>query len=149
MKDWRQFNVEELIPHAGNMMLLQRVIEFEPEKLVAEVVVRDDALFGDELSVPAWLGIEYMAQTVAALGGMKRRLAGKPINLGFLLGTRRYQCNVDRFAVGASLTVSAEHLIQDQGLGVFDCRIDAEGIAAAAKLNVYQPDAAVNRIIND
>ncbi len=144
----KAFVVEELLPHAGKMMLLNRVIEFDDETMVAEVIVRDDAMFGDEQSVPAWVGIEYMAQTIAALGGMKRRLAGKPLNLGFLLGSRRYECNVDRFFVGSVLTVSVHRLIQDQGLGVFDCTIAAEGISASAKLNVYQPDSPVNRVIS-
>ena len=143
----KKFAVEELVPHSGRMVLLNRVIEFDEENMVAEVIVRDDGLFGDGITVPAWLGIEYMAQTIAALGGMKRRLAGKPLNLGFLLGTRRYDCNLDIFPVGSVLTVSVKQLVEDQGLGVFDCRITAEGISASAKLNVYQPDSAINRVI--
>jgi len=143
----KKFAVEELVPHSGRMVLLNRVIEFDEESMVAEVIVRDDGLFGDGSTVPAWLGIEYMAQTIAALGGMKRRLAGKPLNLGFLLGTRRYDCNLDIFPVGSVLTVSVKQLVEDQGLGVFDCRITAEGISASAKLNVYQPDSAINRVI--
>ncbi|MGZ8196462.1 MAG: ApeP family dehydratase [Methylosarcina sp.] len=149
MKKWRDFPVEELVPHAGKMMLLNRVIEFEPETMVAEVIVGSGGLFGESGAVPAWVGIEYMAQTVAALGGMKRRLAGKPITLGFLLGTRRYECNVDNFSVGTILTVSVRRVMQDQGLGVFDCRIAGEGISASAKLNVYQPESATNRAITD
>jgi predicted hotdog family 3-hydroxylacyl-ACP dehydratase len=143
----KKFLVEELVPHTGKMVLLNRVIEFDEENMVAEVIVRDDGLFGDSNTVPAWLGIEYMAQTIAALGGMKRRLAGKPLNVGFLLGTRRYECNVGTFAVGSVLIVSVKRLVEDQGLGVFDCRITAEGISVAAKLNVYQPDSSVNRVI--
>ena len=143
----KKFAVEELLPHSGKMVLLNRVIEFDEEYMVAEVIVRDDGLFGDGKTVPAWLGIEYMAQTIAALGGMKRRLAGKSLNLGFLLGTRRYDCNVEIFPVGSVLTVSVKRLVEDQGLGVFDCRITAESISASAKLNVYQPDSAINRVI--
>ena len=145
----KKFAVEDLVPHSGRMVLLNRVIEFDEENMVAEVIVRDDRMFGDGNTVPAWLGIEYMAQTIAALGGMKRRLAEKPLNLGFLLGTRRYDCNVDTFAVGSVLTVSVKHLVQDQGLGVFDCCITAKGISASAKLNVYQPDSALNRVITN
>ena len=140
----KNFAVEELVPHSGRMVLLNRVIEFDEENMVAEVIVRDDGMFGDGNTVLAWLGIEYMAQTIAALGGMKRRLAGKPLDLGFLLGTRKYICNVGLFAVGSVLTVSVKRLVEDQGLGVFDCSITAEGISASAKLNVYQPDSAVN-----
>lgn len=143
----KKFAVEELLPHSGRMVLLNRVIEFDEENMVAEVIVRDDGLFGDGKTVPAWLGIEYMAQTIAALGGMKRRMAGKPLNPGFLLGTRRYECNVDIFPVKSVLTISVKRLVEDQELGVFDCRISAEGISASAKLNVYQPDSAINRVI--
>jgi predicted hotdog family 3-hydroxylacyl-ACP dehydratase len=143
----RKFAVEELVPHSGIMVLVNRVIEFDEEYMVTEVIVSDDGLFGDGNTIPAWLGIEYMAQTIAALGGMKRRLAGEPLNLGFLLGTRRYVCNVGTFAVGSILTVIIKQLVEDQGLGVFDCRISADGISASAKLNVYQPDSAINRIV--
>ena len=143
----KKFAVEELVPHSGRMVLLNRVIEFDEENMVAEVIVGDDGLFGDGKIVPAWLGIEYMAQTIAALGGMKRRLAGKPLDLGFLLGTRRYDCNVATFAVGSVLTVSVKRLVEDQGLGVFDCHIKSDGISVSAKLNVYQPDSPVNRVV--
>lgn len=142
------FAIEELLPHAGRMMLLERVISFDEESMTAEVIVRDDGLFGESGAVPAWLGIEYMAQTVAAHGGMMCKIAGRPLNLGFLLGTRRYHCNVDKFTAGTVLTVTVKRLIQDQGLGVFDCRIAGAGVAVAAQLSVYQPDSAINRAIN-
>lgn len=145
----KKFTVEDLVPHTGIMVLVNRVIEFDEENMVTEVIARDDGLFGDANTVPAWLGIEYMAQTIAAFGGMKRRLAGNPLNLGFLLGTRRYVSNVGTFSVGSVLTVSVKRLVEDQGLGVFDCRISAEGISVSAKLNVYQPDTAVNRVVTN
>lgn len=138
------FKIDELLPHAGKMVLLERVVEFDENHMIAEVIVRNDGLYGDENSVPAWLGIEYMAQTIAALGGMKRRIAEKPINPGFLLGTRRYDCNIDAFAVGSVLTVSVKCLIQEQGLGVFDCRIEGPGVYISANLNVYHPDDALD-----
>ena len=145
----KKFAVEELVPHSGKMVLLDRVIEFDEEYMVAELIVRDDGLFGDGNTVPALLGIEYMAQTIAAFGGIKRRLAGRPLDLGFLLGTRRYVCNVGTFPVGSVLTVSVKRLVEDQGLGVFDCHITSEGISVSAKLNVYQPDSAINRVITN
>ena len=140
--------VAELLPHDGQMVLLDRVIEYDQESLVAEVAVRDDGLFGDGKIVPAWLAIEYMAQTVAAHGGMMCYLEGKPINLGFLLGTRRYNCNVSTLNVGTKLTIKVERLIQDQGLGVFLCQVSGQGVDISAKLNVYLPDSEENRAID-
>ncbi len=140
--------VEKLLPHDGDMVLLDRVLEYDEDSLIAEVVVRSDGLFDDGKTAPAWLGIEYMAQTVAAHGGMMCYLAGRPIDLGFLLGTRRYNSNVAFFTVGTRLIVQVERCIQDQGLGVFSCQISGQGIDISAQLNVYLPDGGENRAMN-
>lgn len=139
--------VNELLAHEGRMMLLDKIIKFDDQSMVSEVVVRNDGLFGDDQGVPALVGIEYMAQTVAAHGNMMDKLAGRPSHLGFLLGTRAYTSNVDRFSIGSVLTVTVEKIIQEQGLGVFNCKITAPGMLAEAKLNVYQPDSAHNRVL--
>lgn len=141
-------DVAELLPHDGQMVLLDKVLDYDQESLMAEVVVRDDGLFAEGNQVPAWIGIEYMAQTVAAHGGVMCHLAGRPIMLGFLLGTRRYNSNVSSFKVGTRLMIKVTRIIEDQGLGVFDCHISAEGINVSAKVNVYQPDNVENKVIN-
>lgn len=133
-------DVAGLIPHSGEMVLLDRIIDYDDQGLTAELAVRGDGLLGgDERTVPAWAGIEYMAQTVAVYVGVKAKLANEPIRMGFLLGTRRYNSNVAAFKVGARLTIRVEKIIQDDGLGVFDCRIQGEGVEVTANLNVYQP----------
>jgi predicted hotdog family 3-hydroxylacyl-ACP dehydratase len=132
-------NVAGLIPHSGQMVLLDRVVKFDQDGLVAEMTVRENGLFGNKKEVPAWVGIEYMAQAVAAHVGIKSKLAGKPISLGYLLGTRRYNSNVPNFAVGSALTIKITTIIQDEKLGVFDCTIRGVGIEVNANLNVYQP----------
>jgi len=131
--------IDELIPHSGCMVLLDRIVAHDHQSLTAELVVRDDGLFGDHETVPAWVGIEYMAQTIAAYVGVRAREANDPIRLGFLLGTRRYLTNVGIFKVGAVLTIQADKIYQDEGLGVFDCRIHGLDVEVTAKLNVYQP----------
>lgn len=62
------------------------------------------------------------------------------MQLGFLLGTRHYRCNALRFPVDTTLAVSAQRNFHDaQGMGVFDCRIEAPGIEAQARLTVFSP----------
>ncbi|MGZ5011488.1 MAG: ApeP family dehydratase [Methylobacter sp.] len=131
--------VSELVPHSGSMVLLDRIIDCDEQGLTAELAVCGDGLLCDGPTVPAWVGIEYMAQTIAAYVGMKAKLANEPIRLGFLLGTRFYNSNVAAFEVGATLTIRVEKIIQDDGLGVFECRILGEGVNITANLNVYQP----------
>lgn len=134
--------ITELVPHAGAMCLLDRVLSAEGERLSAEVVVPADGLFSQDEGVGAWVGIEYMAQAVAAWAGWQARQQGEPPRIGLLLGTRRYRCGVARFAAGQRLQVDIERGYQaDNGLGQFDCRIHAGGAElASAQLTVFGPE---------
>jgi predicted hotdog family 3-hydroxylacyl-ACP dehydratase len=132
-------NVAELIPHSGKMVLLDRIVECDDNSLAAAVLVRDDGLLGNDKTVPAWAGIEYMAQAIGAYAGVMAKLAGEPIKLGFLLGTRRYESNVAEFKIGSTLIVRVEKIIQNDNLGAFECWIQGVGVDVTANLNVYQP----------
>jgi predicted hotdog family 3-hydroxylacyl-ACP dehydratase len=139
MIDFSAIDVAELIPHSGKMVLLDRIISCDNNSLSAELVVRDDGLLDNDKTVPAWVGIEYMAQAVAAYAGMMAKRVGEPIKLGFLLGTRRYSSNVAEFKVGSTLTVHVEKIIQSDNLGAFESMIRGVGVEINANLNVYQP----------
>ena len=94
------------------MVLLDRVVSFEDENLVTEVTIREDTLFCEAGGVPGWIGVEYMAQAVAAHAGAHARLAGNPPAIGFLLGTRSYECSVSQFSLGETLTVLCRATLQ-------------------------------------
>lgn len=133
--------IAELVPHAGGMILLDRVERFDGDSLEASLEVRPGGLFSEaDGSLPAWVGVEIMAQAVAAYAGCQARLAGQPVELGFLLGTRSYQCNVECFPAGAVLQVRVQRSLQDDnGMGVFACLLDGPGVHAEARLNVFRP----------
>ncbi len=96
-------------------------------------------------SLPAWLGVELMAQSVAAYAGCQARREGRAVELGFLLGTRRFECDVDCFPAGAQLHIHAVCSLQDDnGMGVFECHLRGPGIHASARLNVYRPPHAAS-----
>jgi predicted hotdog family 3-hydroxylacyl-ACP dehydratase len=139
MIDFTRFSIAELIPHSGNMVFLDCIIAADENSLTAELIVRGDGLLGNDKTVPAWAGIEYMAQAVAAYAGLIAKQQGAAIKLGFLLGTRRYHSNVAVFNVGSTLTVRVEKIMQDETLGVFDCCIQGVGVEVRSLLNVYQP----------
>jgi predicted hotdog family 3-hydroxylacyl-ACP dehydratase len=130
-----------LVPHAGPMVLLDRVISVDEESLCAEVTIRADSLFCGAEGVGAWVGIEYMAQAIAAHAGHAAFLRGEPVKIGFLLGSRRYACERPAFAVGSVLRVYVTRLlVAENGLGSFDCRIEDEGgVAATATVSVFLP----------
>ena len=140
-----QWTIEQLVPHAGRMSLLDRLAASEGEGLVAELTIRADDLFFDTLGpgtgVGGWVGIEYMAQAVAAWAGLQARRKGAAPLIGFLLGSRNYQSSRAAFAAGELLRVHVRREFQaDNGLGQFDCRIEIEGEPVAnAKLTVFGP----------
>lgn len=131
--------VRELLPHEPPMVLLDKVISCEGSSLVAEVVISRESMFCDESGVPGWVGIEYMAQSVAAHAGALARERGDEPAIGYLLGTRSYKSAVSAFPIGSLLTIVVEPLFVEIGLGAFACRIDMGGTVAEATINVYQP----------
>ena len=129
------------VPHRGAMSLLDRVEHVDEHGVVAWVTVPAEGLFTTDGGVPAWVGIEYMAQAVAAWSGARSRTGGGSPRIGFLLGSRRYEAREPVFAAGAELRVSAVcELVGDNGLGMFDCRIEHAGRElATARLSVFEP----------
>ena len=140
MSDYR---FEELVPHTGIMALLEQVVSWNGEEIVTSVVIDQSAPFCNGEGVPAWFGLEYMAQTIAAYAGIKAKELDQAVKIGFLLGTRRYECSKNSFRVGELIRVSAREEVQgSNGLSAFNCCIfDGEDkLVAQANLNVFQPE---------
>lgn len=138
-----EYRFEELVPHAAPMALLDQVERSDRDSCCASLVIRDGAPFVEASGVPGWVGIEYMAQAVGAFAGIQARQSGSPVRIGFLVGSRRYRCEREYFAVGEKLLVSVKQEIAgENGLSVFACAIsdDNGNILAEANLNVFQPD---------
>ena len=141
MTDWP---LAELLPHAGDMILIDSIERFDDEQIFTRLTVKSEGLFNlPDGSLPAWVGVELMAQSVAAFAGCHARQKGNPVELGFLLGTRKFECNVEAFPAGTELTIHGlRSLEDDNGMGVFECHIHGEGIHASARLNVFRPPEA-------
>lgn len=133
--------IADLLPHEGPMCMLDRLFAVDCERLIADVVVPADGLFSRDGHVGAWVGVEYMAQAVAAWVGWQSRAVGQAPRIGFLLGTRRYHCSVPRFAAGQCLRVEIWRNYQaDNGLGQFDCTIrEDDAMLASAQVTVFGP----------
>ena len=127
--------------HREPMLFLDRLTAVGTEFAECEWAVREDfPLVVAGLGVPAYAGIEYMAQCVAVHSGARANVRGQEPPLGLLLGTRNYECRVPYFEVGGHFKAVCEELVRDsQGMGSFACRIEAEGsIIAEANLAVFE-----------
>ena len=134
-------SIENYVPHRGVMLLLDRLLQADTEGAVAEVTVPRDGLFLQDQGMPAWVGLEYMAQAVAAWAGWQAAQVQQPVKLGFLLGTRKFVAERAFFAPGECLQVRVHcELVGENGLGMFACSITAQGQElATARISVYEP----------
>jgi predicted hotdog family 3-hydroxylacyl-ACP dehydratase len=132
--------IEQLLPHAGRMVWLDRVLDWDADRVVCERTVRQGDLEVTADGLPAWAGIELMAQAVAAWNGCQVLSAGGEVRPGFLLGTRAYRTDTDTFAIGSVLRVEALRTFHDEdGMASFACRIIGAGVEADARLTVFSP----------
>ncbi len=138
-----EIDIHSLVPHSGAMSLLTRFLEADDETLSAQVSITPETMFCQDGAVGAWVGVEYMAQAVAAHAGWCARQRGEPVRVGFLLGSRKYVCGVASFPVGSRLRIEVRRALQgENGLGAFDCRIEdgAGAELATATITVFQPN---------
>lgn len=132
------------LPHKAPLILLTRIVNYGEDWLETEITHNGSSPFTNrEGLTPAWVAIEYMAQTVSAYAGIKRRAKSLHPKIGFLLGTRKFSCDVDYFEQHEAITVKAKAVLEsDAGVSLFDCSVHkSDGTQIGfAQLKGVQPD---------
>jgi predicted hotdog family 3-hydroxylacyl-ACP dehydratase len=124
------------------MILLDQMIDATAMGSMCEVTIGPQTLFIESAGVPAFVGLEYMAQAVAAYGGYKSYLAGEPIAIGFLLGTPELRTYCQVFNCGQTLQIQVTHVWGEHELMQFHCTIQdafTRKLLQQAELNVFKP----------
>jgi predicted hotdog family 3-hydroxylacyl-ACP dehydratase len=130
-------DIAELVPHKGEMCLLDEVVGCGEDWIEARVTIREHSLFFEDGAVGAWVGLEYMVQAVAAHAGMRARSRGEAVRMGLIVGTRAYASNVSRFAIHRQLRVRAEQRYEAaNGVASFDCNIRSDEGAELAEATI-------------
>jgi predicted hotdog family 3-hydroxylacyl-ACP dehydratase len=139
--------VAEVLPHRDRMVLLTRVLAHERAGTSCAVAIDEQHLFrADDGSIASWIGVEYMAQCVAAHAGLMGRSLQRAPRVGYLVSSRRLRFHVPRFEPGQTLRVSAAQVWGgEQGMVSFQCRIEDHGsgtLLAEGRLNCYMPEVS-------
>ena len=122
-------DVAALLPHAGDMVLLERVIDWDLQQIrctaTSHRAVTNPLRCADQL--PALSGIEYAAQAIAAHGALINGAAGMRAMTGLLAGVRAVTLFADRLddAMGV-LTIGAEKLLVDGNRAIYAFSIEDE-----------------------
>ncbi len=146
-----KYDLEKILPHNHPMILIDDIeeINLENGSVTTTVTIREDSVFFDkELDGISYVtGIEFMAQTIGCYSHFKS--GEEEPSIGFLLGTRSYKCNIDKFEKGKTYTIKAVEIFGDNELVSFECFIYNNNIECAkATVNVYKPQNASDFLNN-
>lgn len=135
--------LEELLPQAGPMRLLERIVSHDDEGTRCLVDPARSRLFADEAgSVPVWVALEWMAQCAAAHGGLAARARGEAPRPGLFVGSRRLVFRGDAFAPGRLVEVSARPVAGRGERFAFRCAVhdpEADTPLAEGRLALLVP----------
>ena len=120
-----------IVPHRGRMLLLSRVKGYNVKErsLEAEFDITEDCLFYDSAAagVPAWVGIEFIAQAIAALAGLRGREKGEEPQLGFILSISSVETELSFFRAGSTVEIKVKEKGYMDAVHSFEGRIFLEG----------------------
>lgn len=135
------YTVAELLPHAPPMILVDDIVGFSDTGCTTTLVITAQSRFFEPgKGVPAYVGLEYMAQTCGLFAGLRARCHALPVRIGYLLGTRDFHSEEGWFTPDMRLHVEVTEILHSDPMGVFDCRISSAGRSiVTARINVYQP----------
>lgn len=139
------YDIEKILPHNRPMILIDDIVEVNKESryVIAKVTIKEEMIFFDKTinGISALTGIEFMAQTIGcyAFFGNENE---KP-KIGFLLGSRSYKNNLEKFENGETYYIKASEIFSDNELVSFNCLIYNGGNEyASAVINAFQPKNA-------
>ena len=123
MSEVSAFEIEWLIPHRGQSVLLDRIIDHDGESTTTGIVVGAKPwLERENGSVAPWLSVEYMAQSIAAHEGILARAEGRELPLGFLVSVLDLQIRCASLQQGEFLEVHTVRVRGRPELGVLSHR---------------------------
>lgn len=148
-------DIATYVPHEHGMCLLDRILHWDTTTLKADVVPLASDVFAEHVAtehgssaekekyvIPALIGLEWMAQAIAAWSGIEAAITRQSPRVGFLLGTRRYNCSVPHFACQQRWEIHVQLDYRGvNGLGAFTAYIQDEQDreVASCVVNVFEP----------
>lgn len=134
--------IAEFVPQSQGMCLLDHIVAVDDDSLQADVTPSAYNIFATDAGIPGWVGLEWLAQAVAAWAGWHARARHEPPAIGFLIGSKRFESLHEHLPIDRTYQVRIRLDFQaDNGLGHFHGEIMDDGGARLAHgiLTVFQP----------
>ena len=133
--------IKDLIMHSGNMQFIDDIIKITDHNIICQSVIKPHNPYWDHKSncLPSWIGIEFMAQSIAIWSGYHYYISNQKIPMGLLLGTRNYNSYTHKFNLDETIIMQAELLIKNVSSAAFNCSIHAqEHLLAESQINIFE-----------
>lgn len=141
--------IEELLPHRGQALLLQSVLDWSSRAAACGVTLTDAFPYARDGRIEAVCGLELLAQSVAVYAALARRatesvpreMAGP--RAGLLVGVPRAEFFTAHLPLGILLRAHVEPVWQRDGTGRFRGELgDGTSIFVRAELTVFEQTPA-------
>lgn len=130
------------------MLLIDELVSHDAHGATCKVTLKENAAFARDGRVPAIVGLEYLAQCVAAFATLHPEpgrdaapnVAPSKPRIGYLVGVRGLDLAVESFDVGDELLVTVNHVWGSGEGAQFTGAIEREGqTVVKGTLTVYVP----------
>jgi len=133
--------IRNLIPHQGNSLLLDQILEHDATATICSVdFLNQRWLKNPDRSVSSWLAVEYMAQCMTVHESLRAQTEHLPRETGMLIALSNLHLRTRYFDAGQQLRVKTEPSRGRIGLRVFShvCRVfeDESEPLAQARLTI-------------
>jgi predicted hotdog family 3-hydroxylacyl-ACP dehydratase len=135
-----------LIPHAGEMCLLDGVIAWDEERILCcssnHLKMNNPLCCAEGLS--ALQGIEHGAQAMAVHGGLLVRAQGSSVPPGYLVALRNVELQVEWLdRIDEPLNIEAVRLLSGQGSFMYEFKVsDSRRVLLSGRATVMAQGAA-------
>lgn len=136
-------DVSRYIPHRPPMVLIDAIESFTDDSVTTSTRIGPEAAFfsADDVGVPAWVGLEYMAQTAAVWVGLDDERLGRAVEPAFLVSSRQFSAPAPVFPSGETLFTRVQVQLFENEIVAFKGRITnlAGELRAEALFTAYRP----------
>ena len=131
---WTDASIAALVPHAGDMVLLERIVDCDPDsiRLTTTTHRRADHPLAVRGHLRAVHLCEYGAQAMAVHGGLRSAERGQPSLPGVLVSLRDVELHVEDIQdLPGELIVTARCLQESPEAWAYEFRVTHAGLTLA------------------
>jgi predicted hotdog family 3-hydroxylacyl-ACP dehydratase len=105
------YTLEDILPHRGNMLLIDDILEVDETHAVTTSVIKTSYPLTDNNGVQSLIMVELAAQAAGVCNGLERiKEQGKESSkMGWLVGIKRAQFYIDHLPFGSTVLTRSEN----------------------------------------